>query len=342
MRKYLLGAAGLLFLATPALALDSETRIAITGDFAESADISGIACADAPGIWPRNCLVAVDEGLQVQRATLSEGESGYVLTPGDRLALFGFDGDAVKPPFIGMPPTTACPEGVKKASELDAEGVAFAGGAYYVTGSHGCGRNNHAARLSAFLVARFAPDAAKPAEISFRLGEVLGALPELANQFGKDLDTGGISIEGLAALGDPARLYFGLRSPTDGVDAYLVSVDAAALFTAGADLKPSLATIDLSQAGTAMGIRDLATVDGEPSRLLLLIGPATGEGGPYAFADYDVADGWLGPVSPLATPAAGKAEAVLLVDRLATKAKLLFLHDGVANGAPTMDILALH
>lgn len=339
MLKHVLGAAGLLFLASPSFALDSETRIDVVGDFAENEDVSGIACADPITSAERHCIVVVDEGIAVQAATLASGSGPYTLTVGDTRKLIDFDDDNVEGPFVGTPPATACSEGVKKANELDAEGVAFAGGNYYVTGSHGCGRNNRAARLSSFLVTRFAPEG-EP-EISFRLNEVLGTLPELAGHAGKDLGDGGISIEAVAGLGEPLRLYFGLRSPLAGDGAYLLSVDAAALFTAGADLAPELATVDLSESGADSGIRDLATIDDEPNRLLVLVGPALGEGGKFAVRDYDVATGELGMPEDWPVPDDGKAEAVLLVDRLSTKAKVLVLSDGPKNGAPEMKIMAL-
>lgn len=340
MLKHVLGAAGLLLLASPSFALDSETRINVVGDFAENEDVSGIACADPITSTERHCIVVVDEGVAVQGATLVDGPGPYTLTVGDTQKLIAFDDEDVEGPFVGSPPATACPEGVKKANELDAEGVTFADGNYYVTGSHGCGRNNRAARLSAFLVSRFAPGG-EP-EISFRLNEVLSSLPELAGHAGKDLGDGGISIEAVAALGEPLRLHFGLRSPLAGESAYLLSVDAAALFTAAADLMPQLATLDLSESGADMGIRDLATIDDEPNRVLILVGPALGEGGTFATRDYDVATGELGIPQEWRVAEGGKAEALLLVDRLSTKAKVLVLSDGLKNGAPEMNIVPLH
>lgn len=340
MSKWLLGAAGLLLLASPALSFDSETRVVTSADFISNDQLSGIACADPAGSWPRHCIAVVDEGISVQRTTLDQGSNGYTLTPGDTLATIRPDGKAVSPPFIGTAPNTACSDGDKKADELDAEGVTFAGGLYYVTGSHGCGRNSHAARLSGFLVTRFAP--AGTPEVSYRLNEALASLPELGKHFAKDLQAGGVSIEGVAGLGDPVRLYFGLRSPADGSKASVISVVAGALFEPDANLDARLLTVDLSAAGNEMGVRDLATIDGESNRMIILIGPALGEGGPFAVADYDVSSGERGPITPIASPAGGKAEGLLLVDRLATKAKVLVLHDALANGAPLMDIIALH
>ncbi len=345
MRQYSLGAVGLLFLASPAFALDSETRVTITGNFAENEDVSGIACAEPIGTFPRNCLVAVDEDVKVQRVVLTREDGGYVLEPGERLTVLDNDDKKVEKPYFGTPPTTACSAGVKDAEELDGEAVTFAAGAYYIAGSHGCGRNNQAARLSGFLVARLAPDAAAgndPAgEISFRLNEVLASDAALASHFGKDLAAGGISIEGLAGTGDPARLYFGLRSPTDGSNAYIVSVDAAALFSDDANLAAQVDRIDLSELGTGLGIRDIATVESDTDRLLLLFGPALGDEGKYFVADYNLTTRKLGPEEAVSTPPDGKAEGLLIVDRLSTKAKVLFLYDGVKDGAPAMKIVAL-
>src|SRR5687767_15851962 len=185
MRKYLPGAIGVLLLTSPAFAFNSEDRIDVTTGFAEDEDLSGIACSDPVGTWPRNCVVVVDEGIAVQRSTITISETGYHLAAGERLALFGFDDDEVKEPFVGTAPQLSCPAGLKKANEHDSEGITFVADLYFVAGSHGCGRNNHAARESAFLVARFGPDTEPgdtltPAgEITFRLNEVLTTDPAL-------------------------------------------------------------------------------------------------------------------------------------------------------------------
>lgn len=345
MTKLLLAAAGLTILATSAFALDSETDVGVIGEFAETEDVSGIACADPMTAETRNCVVVVDEDVLAQRATLTRDDNGYIITPGDRLTLLDNDGDDVEPPVYGTPPATNCPEGIKKANEHDSEGITFGGGFYFATGSHGCGRNNDAARLSAFVVAKFRPDASgNPAgEISFRLNEVLTTDPALAPFFSKDLDQNGISIEGIAALGEPLRLYFGFRGPSAPGGGYILSVDAAALFTDKDDLQVEAAKlVDLSAVGPDMGIRDLAVIDDLPGRLMILVGPAQGDGGPFGVMDYDVMTGELGPLDTLDIPAGGKAEGLLLVDRLSTKAKILVLSDSIENGAPIMKIVALH
>src|SRR6476620_4512765 len=82
-------------------------------DFKKSEDVSGIACDRSSG-FPRLCLVADDETQGTQIVVLKDGE----LIAGD---------------FIKL--TEAQHAG--KPLELDAEGVAFESGIFYVIGSHG-------------------------------------------------------------------------------------------------------------------------------------------------------------------------------------------------------------
>jgi hypothetical protein len=87
-------------------------------EFEKSEDVSGIACDRSSG-FPRLCLVADDETQGAQIVILKDGE----LVAGD---------------FIKL--TDAQHAG--KPLELDAEGVAFENGSFYVVGSHGRPRHN--------------------------------------------------------------------------------------------------------------------------------------------------------------------------------------------------------
>jgi Protein of unknown function (DUF3616) len=82
-------------------------------DGSKSEDVSAIACATAAG-FPRICLLADDESQGAQIVILSDGK----LIAGDFIRLID-DVHAGKP------------------LELDAEGVAYADGSFYVIGSHG-------------------------------------------------------------------------------------------------------------------------------------------------------------------------------------------------------------
>ena len=354
MRIHSFGVVGFLLLTTSAFAFDSETDIKPGGsDFNHGKQVSGIACADDMAARPRNCVIVVDEAVDVQRVTIGENDAGYTLDAGKHFPLIRHtgrnvdrpkDGDKTYKVFGKFPEDTSCHDGLGDADEFDAEGITFAGGYYFVTGSHGCGRKtNKVARASSFLVARFAAEAApgkEPAgEVSFRLSDAIRSDATLGQYLAHDLADQGTSIEGVAALGK--RLYFGFRTPVSGSTAYILSVDADALFTDSADLgaEPAIA-LDLSGAGKGMGIRDLATVERDPDRLLILIGPALGEEGTYAVTDYKLG-GQLGPITPIPAIGDGKAEGLLLIDRAGSEAKILVLHDGQKKGGPAISIVPL-
>src|SRR5690606_17034440 len=98
---------------------------------------------------------------------------------------------------------------------MDGEGVAYDGDWFYVTGSHGCTRKDGGLRLSMFLLARLRPNddgSAATVQTTSRLTEQLCATPLLQPSFGRALDTGGLNIEGIAAVS--GRLLLGLRAPT--------------------------------------------------------------------------------------------------------------------------------
>jgi hypothetical protein len=86
-------------------------------DFKKSEDASGIACASPSG-FPRVCLVVDDESQGAQIVIVKDGE----LIAGDFIRL-------ITDSHAG------------KLLELDAEGAAFADGAFYVIGSHGRARH---------------------------------------------------------------------------------------------------------------------------------------------------------------------------------------------------------
>lgn len=105
-----------------------------------SKDVSGIACATTTG-FPRICLVADDETQGAQIVILEDGK----LIAGDFVRL-------IDDSFAGKP------------LELDAEGVAFADGFFYVIGSHGRPRHESGADDKAKIDAR-----AKAASQIFRI-----------------------------------------------------------------------------------------------------------------------------------------------------------------------------
>ena len=165
--------------------------------------------------------------------------------------------------------------------EFDGEGVAWAsgpsGGIFYVIGSHSCGREHATRRRSTHLLARFRADGtgklSEPADLTWRLGEVLKHADPVSAHYGLSLDRNrqGVDIEGIAALGDGDELLFGLRAPSLDGHAFIVRAHAADLFAPGAGVAPPSRVIQLPL-GRGTGIRDLAALpDG---RLLVLSGAA--------------------------------------------------------------------
>ena len=124
-------------------------------------------------------------------------------------------------------------------------------------------------------------------------------------------------------------MYFGLRGPSLKRHAFVVSVDADALFTKDDDLEPDTTSLEL---GKNTGIRDLAVVsDG----LLILAGPTREEDVPYTVWLWD---GSSETAKPLATldlskvKEGAKAEILLPLDEDATSIRVLVMFDGVENG----------
>jgi hypothetical protein len=228
----------------------------------KSKDVSGIACASEAG-FPRICLVADDESQGAQIVVLKVGE----LEAGDFIRLiYNFHkGESL---------------------ELDAEGVAFANGFFYVIGSHGRPRHEDDETKEAKNKAK-AQASRQLFRVGFDLREVDGdgrlagaaqitpstALPalikeqpELASSFDRALDDNGLTIEGVAVRDD--RLYAGMRGPLmeDG-SAAILSAPLAALFD-GQEAGAQLHRVDLDR----RGVRDLVAFE---TGFLVLAGPRT-------------------------------------------------------------------
>jgi hypothetical protein len=296
-------------------------------------DVSGIACATEAG-FPRICLVADDESQGAQIVVLQDGglRAGSFI----RLIDAAHDGEPL---------------------ELDAEGVAYADGAFYVTGSHG--RPRHAAgKPEAGTVARaeatrqlfrirFDPAAVDPGTGLLKdTPEVVGTRalarliredPVLGPFHDRPLEEGGVTVEGIAVRA--GRLHVGFRGPVlAGGDAVILSVPLDGLFAG----QPGAAQIDRlslgrDSYGRARGVRDLASV---PEGFLILAGPMLdpkGDGvetGDYAVFRWNGTDA---PSPALALDGYGrkvKPEALLPLDRTADRLRVLVLFDGPKEGAP--------
>ncbi len=219
--------------------------------------VSGIACAPN-GVGQPVCLLAFDEGSAAYFAQLDV--AGQKLSPlGKAIPLRGNDD-----------------------GELDAEAATTDGHFFYVTGSHSNKRKDCASNPDSRHVIRLRRDPTTGQALrtasgglvnyadSGRLWDVMAQLPALRPLLDHCLgDDGakahGLNIEGLAVRG--GRLYFGLRGPVQQGVAWVLSVDAEALFSKTADPQPVLYRLAL---GPHRGIRDLVAVD---DGLLILAGP---------------------------------------------------------------------
>ncbi len=290
--------------------------------------VSGIACA-LNHDQARVCLYVFDEGTE---ARFAQVDAGKVVPLSEAVA---FD----------IP-----------AKELDAEGAATDGNFFYVTGSHAVKRGDCKANPGSRYVLRFRRDArtglalrAPPGgtalagyQQSNRLLSILsadGRFKGLVEQ-GRCLGEGGFDIEGLAVR--QGRLHFGLRGPTEDRHAFIVSVDAEALF---GNTDPQLALTRV-EVGQGRGIRDMVAIDGG---ILLLAGPDDRK--EHADAGWTVSlwnDQFQGgaPAEPkrLATldlrkVKAGrcdapqtKPEAITVLEASAQRLRVLVLSDGLCDG----------
>lgn len=312
-------------------------------------DISGIACKPPDNSARRLCLVVNDQDRFAQLATMSDDR----LVAGPTVPLLG---DRPSAATIGAKPAgLACSAGERAFKDMDGEGVAYAAPYFYVAGSHGCSRRN-VHRPSAYILARLRIDdegrvvdsAGKPAapedalglvETTHRLADALRAAETVGARFGKDLEGGGVNLEGLAVVG--RILYAGLRAPSLDGRAFIVAADVDALFSREAPVAASVIPLAL---GRDVGVRDLASLpDG---RLLVLAGPAQDQD-MVAYALFVAEPRAGGSLTRLATleavgadckpgprDVAGKPEAVLPLEISADRLKVAILSDGLPNGAP--------
>lgn len=277
--------------------------------------LSGFACAKN-GI----CVLAVDEGRQ----------GAFMRIKGERLVYVGkpFEFDEVK-------------------KELDAEAAAVDDSYFYVTGSHAAKRETCCDNPDSRRIFRLTVDGNGDLGTiahSERLWDAMRNLPELASYVVPgdcrcDAAPGRnrADIEGMAAAN--GRLFFALRAPNVEGNAYIVGVDAKALFEGG-DLRPSLTKIHL---GADKGFRDLAIADGEA---LALVGPSdSGSAGEFSIVELPgLTKGAPVQAKELARLDLSavrlkkgerlKPEAITPLDIKPGRYRLLVLSDGGEDGAP--------
>jgi hypothetical protein len=292
-------------------------------------DLSGIAGCEGLGRRRMDALVISNEGNFAQFARYDR--VSRELEVGGRVPLLPDDPDELT--AVGTPPTPARDKGNGRYM-LDGEAVAWLAPHYYVTGSHSLADpakdgGSSTFRRSAYVVARVHNDGSDR-QLSFRLSEVLAADPVLAPFFLAATVDNGINIEGLASAG--TRLEFGLRGPVIDGEAFIVSVEADALFDLTRDLAPQRRGVRL---GPGIGVRDMTRLpDG---RHLILSGPSQeshkGFGLHLLSGRETLLLGAFDPDEDLRPEG-------LLVTRLDRRrdgrleAELLVLHDHPANGRP--------
>lgn len=286
-------------------------------------DVSGIACNSASG-FPRQCLV-VDDELQ-----------------GAQIVIVN-DGGMIAGEFIRLIKDQSAQ--TSKLLELDAEGVTYADGYFYVMGSHGHPRhetdaveigakikaNSHLFRLKidpATITADGKLTAAPEIKDSVELTKILVADDRLKPYVNKPLHENGLTIEGVAVR--DGRLYAGLRGPilNDNKKAAILSISLSTLF----DVAPpaELHELDL---GPGRGVRDLAVYD---NTFLVLAGPATeSTDEQYSIYVWD-GQGIKKPPHdlPKFTTDQGKPEAILPLGPVAGALRFLVLFDGPDEGTP--------
>lgn len=274
-------------------------------------NLSGAACVPTTPKFT-SCLIANDEKKYAQFFSIE----GNVLVPRKLIRLSDDDKDA------------------------DAEGVAYEKGFFYVTGSHGRSRKSDKENLSSYVVFRIAvdpqtgvpktePNAKKVdgVESSARMREVIEKDEHVKAKFNKPLSEGGVNIEGIAVRN--GRMYFGLRGPSLEQQAFVLSVNADALFTKLDDLKPEPTPLKL---GENTGIRDLAVVN---DGILILAGPTRDEEVPYTVWLWDGSSKTAKPLATLdlSTVTAGaKAEILVPLEEDAASIRVLVMFDSAENG----------
>lgn len=314
-----------------AATLTPEQRFRTLGDFSAkkagkpARDVSGLACMPVSN-GARRCLLINDEGAFAQFAQVAENR----ITPGATLPIIGTE---AAPDTLGQPPRDIC-RAAGRFAELDGEAVAYAEGAFYLAGSHGCSRNKGEFRLSAFHLARIKVDGdgapTGRVELTYRLSDMLRRAGEAGAFFGKSLmDDNGLNVEGIAVIGD--TLWAGLRAPSLGNRSFLVGASLAALFAPGHAAATEAPKLIALPTGPERGVRDLAALpDG---RLLALLGPAQEQALPYSLALIDTGRPEAAAVlGELPSRGADKAESLTVLSPHHGGLTVLIGYDGPRNG----------
>jgi len=301
----------------------------LVGKHGKSVDVSGIACVPRQKL-PYACLVIDDELQAAQFVLVREGE----LEAGDLVDLIDDEKDG-------------------KPLSLDGEGVAYADGSFYVMGSHGHPRDAgkrldpvadaelikaKIAASSQIVRIRLKTTDRQPLTQSDvldirrspRLREAIAVESALSPFLDRRLEDNGLTIEGIAVIGD--RLFAGFRAPSvENGRAPVLSVSLRALFD-GVPLDPQLFLLPL---GNGRGVRDLTPFK---NGLLILAGPSGSGAGAYEVYWWTGSGESVRLLADIteATDASAehKPEALLPLDQGPSGLRVLVLSDGAEEGAP--------
>lgn len=339
MASITLGFAAVSCGAAPPTGKPAEWRVMATlhgkakgGEVKIAEDVSGMACAPEEG-GRRLCLLVDDETQGAQVVVLDP--AARTLSPGDYIPL-------IQDQFEGKP------------VELDAEGAAYGGGAFYVIGSHGRPRHEKEgdegktlARQSAsshIFRIRFARNAVDISTGAIRTAPTIdtstalsGFFPVgsiLARQAGVPLDDNGMTVEGFAVRGSDGLI--GFRAPIDGSEALVLEIPLTDLFGgAGRQGAVRRLCLGLDGRGNPRGIRDLAVVG---TTVFGIAGPVNDPAKEATTADYAVfrlTEDGKPALLPLGDRVATvKPEGLVPLSGGSGRFEGLLLYDGVAYGTP--------
>lgn len=224
----------------------------------------------------------------------------------------------------------------KGGEEPDAEGAAFAGGYFYVAGSHGNSRKKNNPNAASYVVARID---AKSGLVDGSSTKWRGAISRSAKlgpyaaqplKNGGPDNAGGANAEGVAVWKD--RMYLGFRGPSVRDTAYILSAALGDVFTSPE--KDMTAADHEIKLGPRAGIRDLAAVQ---TGLLILSGPVNDEAVTPSIFHWNPETNKLDMLVQLAAlPASTKVETIVVLRDGADQSQyqVLLLFEGAKNGRP--------
>jgi len=301
------------------------------GDVDEDEDLSGIACISgssrAAGSQKR-CLVGADEGRKVQVIELSR--SGKTLEVLADVPL------------------------VESGEEIDIEAITAQGHYYYITGSHGLSKKEGELQPNRFKIFRLKVDPGTampdgqveagtqiPANLQVTsLSGILRGDPVLREYFLKPLQHKGVNIEGLAVKN--SKLYIGFRGPNLRGRAYVLEIEAQDVFAPSLQKDYKLHELAIGQ---GYGIREIVAAK---SCFLIIAGNSGSEPSQqYPEAENYERDrgfvmfSWDGRGREVhrigqIPRAAGKAEAMTVLNESSEQIEVLILFDGAESGEPSV------